>query len=177
MSKKLIFDLSVYDNFIEIEKTKPVYKNPTVGLLEKIKSRGIVYDTDDGIIERADKFLLEGEHIGQYDEVLDFVMKFTKDVYVTSAIIQKNISEQSFDEVTKSHNELVRELDVIINGKDAAVQASLCDLVSQLRDEYKNQDQKTTELLIWLTENGYLILNHIEPQYIIDYFKEYKQAK
>ena len=32
-----------------------------------------------------------------------------------------------------SHDDLVRELDEIINGDDTAEQASLCDLVAQLR--------------------------------------------
>lgn len=43
-------------------------------------------------------------------------------------------SKQDYEEVLKGHRELVRELDVLINGKNAAKQASLCDIVSQLKN-------------------------------------------
>lgn len=42
-------------------------------------------------------------------------------------------SKQDYEEVLKGHRELVKELDVLINGKNAAKQASLCDIVSQLK--------------------------------------------
>ena len=38
-----------------------------------------------------------------------------------------------YEEVHADHQRLVRELDVIINGDGAAPQASLCDIVSQMR--------------------------------------------
>lgn len=42
---------------------------------------------------------------------------------------------QDYEEVLKDKHRLVREIDVILNGEEgAARQASLCDLVSQIRD-------------------------------------------
>lgn len=40
---------------------------------------------------------------------------------------------KDYEEVNESHMAQVRELDQIINGKGAAPQASLCDIVAQLR--------------------------------------------
>ncbi len=42
-------------------------------------------------------------------------------------------AEKDYEEVIADHKRLVRELDVIINGDNAAQQASLCDIVAQLR--------------------------------------------
>jgi hypothetical protein len=44
------------------------------------------------------------------------------------------ISAAPYEEVLASHRRLVRELDVLLNGEEgAAQQASLCDIVSQVR--------------------------------------------
>jgi hypothetical protein len=51
-----------------------------------------------------------------------------------------------FKEVSESHKSLVRLLDIIINGNDAAKQASLCDLVSQIKDEYPKLRKENKEL-------------------------------
>ena len=41
---------------------------------------------------------------------------------------------EDYEEVLADHNRLVRDLDVLLNGEDgAAKQASLCDIVSQIR--------------------------------------------
>lgn len=40
-----------------------------------------------------------------------------------------------YEEVLTDHRRLVRELDVLLNGDGAAQQASLCDIVSQVRRE------------------------------------------
>lgn len=40
-----------------------------------------------------------------------------------------------YEEVLADHKRLVRELDVLLNGGGAARQASLCDIVSQVRRE------------------------------------------
>lgn len=37
-----------------------------------------------------------------------------------------------YEEVLADHRRLVRELDVLLNGDGAAVQASLCDIVGQV---------------------------------------------
>ncbi len=39
----------------------------------------------------------------------------------------------AYERVMEDHNRLARDLDVLINGKNPATQASLCDLVAQLR--------------------------------------------
>ena len=45
------------------------------------------------------------------------------------------MNELDYEEVLTDHRRLVRELDVIWNGEDAARQASLCDLVAQIANE------------------------------------------
>jgi hypothetical protein len=61
-----------------------------------------------------------------YDSVL---MEEYADLKVKEAV-------KDYEEVIEDHKRLVRELDLIVNKKKAAKQASLCDLVSQLRDEW-----------------------------------------
>jgi hypothetical protein len=45
---------------------------------------------------------------------------------------------KDYEEVDKDRDRLVREMDVIMNGENAAKQASLCDMVSQAQ-EWKSQ--------------------------------------
>lgn len=42
---------------------------------------------------------------------------------------------KAHEEVHEDHNRLVRELDVLLNGDGAAKQASLCDIVAQVKSE------------------------------------------
>lgn len=44
-------------------------------------------------------------------------------------------AKASYEEVLADHRRLVRELDVLINGDGSAPQASLCDIVSQVRKQ------------------------------------------
>jgi len=50
-----------------------------------------------------------------------------------------------YEEVLEGHRRLVRELDVLLNGAGAAKQASLCDIVSQVRSEGIRSRQFTRE--------------------------------
>lgn len=44
---------------------------------------------------------------------------------------------EGYKEVIELHNQLVRELDILLNGEEgAAKQASLCDIVRQVRKEF-----------------------------------------
>ncbi len=51
------------------------------------------------------------------------------------AIEQLQGEVRAYEEVSQSQRQLVRELDVLLNGDNAAKQASLADIVSQLRSE------------------------------------------
>lgn len=46
-----------------------------------------------------------------------------------------DLTAADYEEVLTDHRRLVRELDVLINGDNAAQQASLCDIVGQVRSE------------------------------------------
>lgn len=48
----------------------------------------------------------------------------------------EQLTIEDYKEVFEDHKRLVRELDVIINGENAAKQASLCDIVGQMAKEY-----------------------------------------
>lgn len=50
--------------------------------------------------------------------------------------------KNDYEEVLTDNRKLVRKLDVIINGKEAAKQASLCDIVSQLRSVLEQKDKE-----------------------------------
>ena len=55
-----------------------------------------------------------------------------------------------YEEVIEDHKRLVREIDVILCGKDAAQQASLCDLVSpirELKEQVSNMQEKVWDEL------------------------------
>ena len=68
---------------------------------------------------------------------------------------------EDYKAVIASHHKLVRDLDVELNGDGAAKQASLCDLVGQIkwwRSRYTvalrggNGDRDNPELLEWLAD-------------------------
>ncbi len=44
-----------------------------------------------------------------------------------------DVTAADYEEVLADHRRLVRELDVLLNGEGAAPQASLCDIVSQVK--------------------------------------------
>ena len=46
---------------------------------------------------------------------------------------EDELTIQDYKDVIDDHNRLVKELDIIINGKNAAENPSLCDLISQLK--------------------------------------------
>lgn len=48
---------------------------------------------------------------------------------------------QDYEDVNNDKKRLVREIDVILCGKDAAIQASLCDLVNPIRELKEKHDQ------------------------------------
>lgn len=53
----------------------------------------------------------------------------------------EKLTTEDYEAVLADHRRLVRELDVIINGEDAAKQAKLCDMVSQIRDEWPKKQE------------------------------------
>lgn len=55
--------------------------------------------------------------------------------HVASAIVELQDGVKAHEEVHEDHNRLVRELDVLLNGNGAAKQASLCDIVAQVKSE------------------------------------------
>jgi len=48
--------------------------------------------------------------------------------------MSNKLTIKDYEEVFEDHQRLVREIDVMMNGKNAAPQASLCDLVTQIED-------------------------------------------
>jgi hypothetical protein len=52
---------------------------------------------------------------------------------------------KDYEEANEDKNRLVREIDVILCGKDAAKQASLCDLVNPIRELKENYDKLKKE--------------------------------
>lgn len=62
--------------------------------------------------------------------------------YLDESAYSKQAEELTIDDykkVLEDHRRLVRELDVIINGENAAPQASLCDIVAQLKSSASKQ--------------------------------------
>lgn len=54
-----------------------------------------------------------------------------------SGPVEGQLTVKDYEEVLSDHKKLVKELDVLLNGENAAKQASLCDIVSQLRNSIK----------------------------------------
>lgn len=54
---------------------------------------------------------------------------------LNSNVQQKIVVYKDYEEVFADHQRLVRELDIALNGDGAAKQASLCDIVKQVKDK------------------------------------------
>jgi len=65
-------------------------------------------------------------------EGVDDLMDGRHAVYLQQIPARQSPSVSDYEEVLASHRELVRELDVLLNGDSAAKQASLCDVVGQV---------------------------------------------
>lgn len=73
--------------------------------------------------------------IGQYMQANGYGIVFNKFYKQREEQILESV-QQNYEEVMEDHRRLVRELDVLINGEEgAAKQASLCDIVAQVRRE------------------------------------------
>lgn len=87
------------------------------------------------------------------------------------------ITVADYEEVLNDHKRLVKELDQIINGPNTAVQASLCDIVSQIRDEwpkYRQVDAESAQIGMpgmWLT-----VMPSTDGLEERDYFSTYHYA-
>lgn len=67
-----------------------------------------------------------------YDEHADWDSRsIAKDAWQACA----ERKDAYYQVINNSHNVLVREIDIILNGKNAAQQASLCDLVGQIKQQ------------------------------------------
>lgn len=57
--------------------------------------------------------------------------------------VKQQVSEtiKDYEEVLEDQRRLVREIDVLLNGENAAKQASLCDIVSQIRSNQMSRQQ------------------------------------
>jgi hypothetical protein len=56
---------------------------------------------------------------------------------LTEPLVDDSLAHKDYEEVLADHNRLVRELDAALNGDGAAKQASLCDIVSQVKNMAK----------------------------------------
>ncbi len=56
-------------------------------------------------------------------------------------------SDTDYEEVLADHRRLVRELDVALNGNEAAEQASLCDVVAQIKRYRRLFDMPVVQVL------------------------------
>ncbi|WP_275272440.1 hypothetical protein [Limnobacter sp. P1] len=75
------------------------------------------------------------QQIGQYMQAYGYGIVFNKFYKQREEQILESV-QQNYEEVMEDHRRLVRELDVLINGEEgAAKQASLCDIVAQVRRE------------------------------------------
>jgi len=74
------------------------------------------------------------------------------------------VTPKDYEEVLTDHKRLVRELDVIINGEEgAAKQASLCDIVSQMKD-YVEQNKKTVNRINNVLRGAMSIIEKLRPR-------------
>lgn len=59
--------------------------------------------------------------------------------------------------LSEDHKRLVHELDVIINGENAATQASLCDIVAQLRTGSQQETREALQKIERIVEGNHTI--------------------
>ncbi len=63
------------------------------------------------------------------------------------------LTVEDYKDVIEDNNRLVRELDVILNGNNAAIQASLSDIVSQVKNDFLFHTSKWDEFVRWLVKD------------------------
>jgi len=79
--------------------------------------------------------------MGEITSVIDFDYMRIRSI-LTSVFGEQSIPQDihtviaDYEEVLEDQKSLVRELDVLLNGDGAAQQASLCDIVGQVRAEH-----------------------------------------
>jgi len=90
------------------------------------------YHSDEAVNAEIGRLRVENEELkDQITALTECLNGGSKAVY-TAEIYDKTVED--YEEVLADHNRLVRELDILINGEEvAAKQASLCDIVVQLR--------------------------------------------
>lgn len=85
--------------------------------------------------------------------------------YNTLSKIEENMNQrigliEDYEEVLLDHRKQIKELDVLINGKEgAAEQANLCDIISQLQSS-KREEINIVELLNFIAKNEFYTHNN-----------------
>lgn len=76
----------------------------------------------------------------------------------------EELTDKDYEQVLEDHRRLVREMDVIINGENAAQQASLCDMVAQLRTIFAGEEKE-----IVVEDLQEQVRNHIASDKLYDW--------
>lgn len=96
--------------------------------------------------------------IARLDRLLNGAQRTHATLDELVADVDQRISD--YNECAADHNRLVRELDVLLNGEaGAAKQASLCDIVSQVKHMYIMPNTPTEELLDCIAGTKYKMLS------------------
>jgi hypothetical protein len=82
-------------------------------------------------VHRAADRLFENDLIDGADVRYDMLLAASRALRYGPPL-ENGLSAADYEEVLTDHRRLVRELDVLLNGTNAAPQASLCDIVSQV---------------------------------------------
>lgn len=107
-------------------------------MTEKLRPCGLSKsDTIEDALRRADQMATPKQHSGAMCSNKDLrriVLLAYEHRRLIRQLFESEARVKDWKEVDDAHKRLVRELDVLLNGKDgAAQQASLCDIVSQVK--------------------------------------------
>jgi len=112
---------------------------------------------------------LEFNHQHIMTEIIALIGQVVDELNSTDNEVEAGIED--YKATLEDHQRLVRKIDVILNGEeDAASQASLCDLVPQIRALVRNQMREpplppTMSLCVDLEAKlSFLLYNHIEAE-------------
>ena len=101
-----------------------------------IKYQNTNTDSDEDFIYSGGCLTRDGwhGHLHKNPKVVSWLSKQT----IPAVAVADELTVQDYKEVIEDNKRLVRELDFLLNGENAAKQASLCDIVSQLKNKPPN---------------------------------------
>lgn len=102
----------------------------------------VIEEENESRVAESKGYSRDPNRICRLYDISDEMFKATRVKSLLDELTEVYAQLTAYKEAEADKRRLVRDLDVLLNGKEAAPQASLCDIVSQVQDMMRKGDRQ-----------------------------------